>query len=325
MAVKYTRSIATHFTGLIGTSINGGALTDEIHANATITIAVDHINSAGDVVDIWMKAALSTPEETALDAVCAAHTGKGTEKVSKVEVDNTLRYWDGRQIVLPSSVPSGGYMTMWTGAGDNLALAPAGIGEGQDLAISMSGAGTASVDLQFFEPIEMRAGALYTDSNWSQADKFHFYAVLGTTVTVPNVLTQGNCNIVDAGGFSILVPASGDGTADVNLSNAVPIPADNVDGYWNVDRKTGAITPAPTFGAGHYHLFAFGLAPTIKVKFIQNIALGHPQGCFTFNPEGTEFIHPNWKLRLEVVKVSGGSGSLKGYLFLFRKTAVEYI
>ena len=72
--------MATLFTySISGDTLNGAVaidkLKDEIRADVTITIALSTITIDGNDLDITFKANLATPEETALDAVVAAHDG----------------------------------------------------------------------------------------------------------------------------------------------------------------------------------------------------------------------------------------------------------
>jgi len=70
-ATKYTYSIAADTaSGLVNTD----SLSSQIQASA-IVIVLDYINSSGDVLDVWMKAALSGGDETILDSVVEAHLG----------------------------------------------------------------------------------------------------------------------------------------------------------------------------------------------------------------------------------------------------------
>ena len=71
-ATKYTYSISGDFPNQ---KVDSDRLTKEIDGDATITTALDYINTAGDVCDIWFVAALSAPEITALDTVVANHSG----------------------------------------------------------------------------------------------------------------------------------------------------------------------------------------------------------------------------------------------------------
>ena len=71
VATKYVYSIATDFPNHL---VNGARLISEISGSA-ITVAPDHVDTDGDVCDIWMKAALSEGDETLLDGLVAAHSG----------------------------------------------------------------------------------------------------------------------------------------------------------------------------------------------------------------------------------------------------------
>jgi hypothetical protein len=67
---KYTYSIATD-TASAAVDVN--ALQEEVRASA-IVIALDFINAFGDVLDIYMKDALTAGDETILNGVVTAHT-----------------------------------------------------------------------------------------------------------------------------------------------------------------------------------------------------------------------------------------------------------
>ena len=88
-ATKYTYSIS-------GDTLNGivdsSRLTQDIQS-AAITIALDRIDTSGDVLDIWFKTAITEGEETVLDAVVAAHTGEplpGTTEITTVQDDHDI-------------------------------------------------------------------------------------------------------------------------------------------------------------------------------------------------------------------------------------------
>jgi len=86
-ATKYTYSIQTDFPNHVE---NSDSLTTEIEVSS-ITVAFDHIDTAGDDCDIWFKAALSEGEETTLDGVVAAHQGVAPPHNAETE--------DGRSVV----------------------------------------------------------------------------------------------------------------------------------------------------------------------------------------------------------------------------------
>lgn len=69
---KYTYSIQNDTPNH---QVNSDTLGAEIRANTGITIALSHIDTSGDVLDVWMRDALPTEQETVLDGVIAAHSG----------------------------------------------------------------------------------------------------------------------------------------------------------------------------------------------------------------------------------------------------------
>jgi len=69
--VKYTYSVATDTLNALA---DISALQKEIRDSAIVT-AHSYNNMLGDVLDVYMKATLSAGDETALDAIVAAHTG----------------------------------------------------------------------------------------------------------------------------------------------------------------------------------------------------------------------------------------------------------
>jgi hypothetical protein len=79
---KYTLSIASDFPG---GAVNTTTLTTEIQASSIVT-ALDRIDTAGDVIDIWFKDALSAGDKTTLDndatgpagGLIAAHNNAAT-------------------------------------------------------------------------------------------------------------------------------------------------------------------------------------------------------------------------------------------------------
>jgi hypothetical protein len=68
---KYVYSIADD---TLNAALSAASLSSEIQASS-IVIALDYISSLGDVLDIYMKDALTAGDKTTLDSVVAAHTG----------------------------------------------------------------------------------------------------------------------------------------------------------------------------------------------------------------------------------------------------------
>ena len=74
---KYTYSIATDTANA---KIDGGSLKLEI-GNSDIVIAVDHINTNTDVLDIFMKDSLSVNDKTTLDNTVSLHNGDSLDLI----------------------------------------------------------------------------------------------------------------------------------------------------------------------------------------------------------------------------------------------------
>lgn len=66
--------------------VNASTLREEIAASPDITIALDYVQTDGDDVKIFMKAALTTEEEIALNAVVVAHDPSVTSQADPLLV-----------------------------------------------------------------------------------------------------------------------------------------------------------------------------------------------------------------------------------------------
>lgn len=81
---KYTYSIE-HDT--LNGKVALGRLTEEI-SESSITVALDRIDTNGDVLDIWFKAALPTAEESVLTTVVHDHNGEPLEQNMPVAIND---------------------------------------------------------------------------------------------------------------------------------------------------------------------------------------------------------------------------------------------
>jgi hypothetical protein len=167
MSTKYSFSI---IDDSLNNAVNIGSLSSEIIAS-DITIALDYINKSGDDCDVWFKADLSSPEQTTLSEMLAAHTGVASVAVDPPTMD------DGRPIVRADTRPldTSTYFTM---AGDTAS----GIGDGTPLRwdfsnddnttggayyVTPDGYKTKHIELTFIDPIYLKDGALYFfDAPW---------------------------------------------------------------------------------------------------------------------------------------------------------------
>lgn len=228
---------------------------------------------------------------------------------------------DGRPVVVISPSTEG-LVTWLTGAADNPNPTPpsSGRGEGTPIALKFTEPGTSTLDIQFNEPVELHDGELYYSppTNWTVDDHFSFSAVLPATVVTPNGTNTGNCNLVDLGGYNLIVPAAGDGTHDVDLDVAVPVPTSKSQtGYWDVDCLIGVVTPGIPDTA-EWNLLDIPL----ELGYINKIRMCSPSGIFEFNDYKVEWISERWLLRLSVTRVTEGAGDVGGWLMMFREYSV---
>lgn len=223
---------------------------------------------------------------------------------------------DGRRIVV-SAPNTEGWNSYYTGAGDQ--KSPRVLGGGQEIYISFAGPADQSIEVSFSEPVEMHDGqAIYTPAaNWSVQDKLNFSMILGATPSVANGGGTGNSNKYPiGGGLSFYIPAEGNGAWDINLATAVPVNSsgDNT-GFWDVARDSGVVTPSATPGQAAFNLHDFPL----EIFFVRKVPLGAPLGLFDVDAYKTQWIHQNWKIKINVVKVSVGAGEFSGWVLAYRK------
>lgn len=228
---------------------------------------------------------------------------------------------DKKPIVVTSPATEG-FNTWLCGAGDDPSPTPpaTGRGTGTPLIVSYDGAEsfphTKIVEFQFIEPVEIHDGQLSWDGpgvSWKFDDVFSLGVRMPQTPSssTPGV---GNTNKVPSGaGYDVFVPAAGSGSHTVVLADAVPVYSKG-SGYWNVDYETGTITANP-IGKGNWHL----LDVEVTGWLIRNISMGHPGGWFDVDVYKTEYVHPNWRIRIEITKTTPLAGRVGGWLLCFRK------
>lgn len=97
---KYTYSISTDFPS----GLASDRLDRDIRATAGITIALDRIDTAGDVCDVWFRDVLPAGQETVLDGLVAAHTGEPLPAEPRVDETGHLvsKLYPDTSVGLPS-------------------------------------------------------------------------------------------------------------------------------------------------------------------------------------------------------------------------------
>lgn len=314
-------------------TVVGIKLLDEIEANSNITTPAVSISRFDSTVTIIFESDISGAEKTELDGVVGTHDGVGyapvipptlSDGTPVVRLDApTLSDANDNKPIITVFPAKEGHKTFFTGAGDDLSPTPpeSGRGNGTKLLFDFNGhtaPTTIEKILEFQEVIEVHDGQLFYRpvDNWDPLiDYFDLKIRMPASTVSVNGGGTGNCNLVDAGGYNVIVPAAADGGHDIDLvNNAVPIKAVENDGYWNLDWDTLVITPAAG-PVGNINL----LDIQIEAYSCRNMPLGHPMGVFDIEAYKTEFVHPSWKIIICLTKASSSDGVAAGWLMLFRK------
>ena len=292
-STKYAYSIQSDFPEH---KVCSDCLTTEIGKSAIIT-ALDYIHTASDDCNIWFKGALSEGDETILDGVVAAHDGESLVMVDSVTLASPSTA-DGTPVFLPCLFPSGVYLYV-TSAGDGESTRGAG-----DLLVFKSDTEEDVVKYVQFLDACYEADAIIQfiggDTDGTDADYVEVEVVAPATVVEPNVGNTGNCNVVN----HVIVPAAGNGAYDVDLEEAVPVPAKdsegNPNGYWNLSVimiGKGTITPN-VGGVGSYHLL------DVETKLIRHgnkcILLGSNNIEVSMPVVEPKVLLPQWKGKITV-------------------------
>lgn len=331
MSSSYVYSISADFPNQ---QVSEDRFAQEIRLSAIVT-ALDYIETMSDQCTVWFKAALSGGDETILDGLVAMHSGEPLPDAPKtasgapiVQLTGPVEP-DGKPLVLTTPARLG-WNTFFTSKGDDNSV-PGFPGRGEGSAFHLhfdaNETGTKSVDVQFAEPVEVHDGEVHwypPNTGFSFGDFFTFRALIPATPVVANP-GAGNVMLVPFYEFgNVLIPVPGIGDADLDLADAVPIPA-GVDengeytGYWDLTPDTGEIRVADVPGKGQWNLVDF----TITVNLIKNVGLGNPRGVFDVNVYKTEYFHPKWSLRLEATRnqANAPAADLGGWIMLFRKVS----
>lgn len=242
---------------------------------------------------------------------------------------------DGKQVVVVSPATEG-WNTWLMGAGDDLAPTPPATGRGegtpfcleftlQEVLDAAPDPAVKVLDFAFSEELEIHDGQVCWSQpgvQWDHTDSFSLGVHIPATTVTPNVTTEGNCHVVDAQGnpgapdatHYIIVPAAGDGTYDVDLAQAIPVPAQG-GGFWDCSYDGGIITPSALTGAAEFHL----LTVPVTSWLARNITMLHPGGWWDIDVYKTEWFHRRWKLRWEVKKKTQTLGVATGWVLGFRR------
>jgi hypothetical protein len=232
-----------------------------------------------------------------------------------MDLRQSPRAVDGTPFTAPCLFPAGVYLYI-AGAGDD---AVQGRGEGQLFNASRDTAGETTIEWQFNDLVYMAGGgALFADAvlgDWAS-----LWVTAPATAVTPNGGGTGNCNVVNG----VIVPAAGDGAYDVDLSTAVPVPAQTAEGYngywewdWPITGK-GTISVG-TPGEAHFHLIA---AEVPLVRYAAKLPLlGTSDLDLTLPAVEPKVQLPQWKGQLKLHNEDGNHTVKIGW-FLMTARAV---
>ena len=135
--------------------------------------------------------------------------------------------------------------------------------------------------------------------------------------------SEGNVVAVPQYGglFNLFVPPHAvglsAGTHVIDMLTAVPVSAQNKDGYWNMDLDTGVVTPIASGSTptADYHLIDLAQ----KFCIVKSVPMPGHIGKIEVVSEKVEPIHPSWNLFLTVKRVTSGSGLVTGTFHAFRR------
>jgi len=233
-ATDYTYSINNDFPNH---KVDINRLTMEILASP-ITVALDYIETEGDDCNIWFKDAIpSSVGEGELDDIVEAHSGEPLPDPVTAETS------DGRPIIQINSYGPGKLLYI-TGVDD----------EDTHFRIESSDIEDKVLDAHFNCDLMLAGGMIKWDGGgFEDSVDFEVWA-LATEVENPGSVGQpANCVLYPTGqGFNIVIPNPA-GDKYVDYTTAVPVPASDNDGWWDID-SGGDVTPNYS-QTGEYNLF----------------------------------------------------------------------
>ncbi len=228
---------------------------------------------------------------------------------------------DGKRTMVVSPAADGWETFFSSFSDDPLPTPPeSGRGMGSKIEVKFDGAEapgtTKSTVLSWNEPVQIHDGALsWNPDDWEHDDLMSFRVVMPATVTTPNA-GLGSCNLFNLGGYNLIVPAAGNGSHDIDLAQAVPIPAKAKNGYFDVDRNTGAVTVSADPGKAAFNLLDIQISP----HFIRRLSLGDPRGIFEIDSYKASWLSERYEGVLEVYRAGSGTAArINGWLMLFRE------
>lgn len=221
-----------------------------------------------------------------------------------------VRTSDGKPISMPSLFPGGVFFYV-TGAGDDIVAGNRGEGTPFQITDSSALPGDRYVEWYFQDWSYLSGGWVFWDGALV-GDLVSIKINAPATPYLPNILHLGNANIDAATG--IITPAAGNGGIDVDLNQAIPIPAvddfTGASGFWDWSEPAtgrGVVTSGADPGHAKWHLLG---APVTLVRFANKIRMFGSRMVLIEAQIKPKKILPHWTWRVDVHSVGRTSGAL---------------
>lgn len=219
---------------------------------------------------------------------------------------------DGKPIYLPNIFP-GPVVLYYAGSSDHPTN---GRGAGDSFLISTTQAEDAVFEFSFNDWVYLAGGYMH----WQNAVAGDWVSMKLKAPATPVTAApgnNGNCNLVNG---VVIVPAAGNGAYNVDLTQAVPIPAQASatgddegppNGYWDWEEPQigkGTVTASATPGAAKWQLLAVDIDLTRFVSKMQ--LLGTNRLDVMIPAIKPKKILPQWKIRVDLHSASARDPAL---------------
>jgi hypothetical protein len=327
----YTYSIQNDFPNH---KISSDKLTSEINTS-NISSVLLHINTEGDICEIFFLDSLSQQDETALNNLVAAHDGIFIPvNIMEVKLLDEYRDTSGKLRVHQTSRKLGTRIC-WTGSGDSPSNTD-DVGNGEPITFHHS----IGDSLSYSKYIDLN---IANNETWIHEGYLTWKGAELDTITfelVPRtvsgtVSTGTNYNLY--GGYLVVPAIPGTGTfnltSDITSPNGGLVFIPNTDlgehptnAFWNADwnsttKRYENISAAPT-GNGRYNMFT---VEVVFARFLNKIPLLE-NGFIAINSSDTDQLGNGMRLKLTTVTDTATVGdhewSLASILCLHRAKSV---
>ncbi len=295
-----------------------------INEDVSIVPSCTSISTLADDIVLEFAAALSTEEETTLDALIAAHDP--TEEripVSRLpfsDIGNKQEKLAVHTSYKPTGLTDTTIYAVWTGAGDN--MDNGNVGSGDRLEFHMTQGNPEETVLMEFHPDN---GRIWIHEGYIQFTGAGFGDYLTAEIRSNATVLQTSANLdLELNGNWVLPAEGGPGTgthgfADANIA-LIPRTF-RKDGEWDFDPVTGVLSP----NAGSPLNGDYRISTNKKTvhKFINQIPLFGTTSYTVFSSDETTELLANYHVRLRVFNVSDTDWHLAAFIECYRERTAK--